>query len=288
VQRFVARSLAALIPLLAIITVHSKPAFADVTGGDNPGGTISVGVSGDSGSPGASGTSSGSGSPGGAPVCTYTLLLLNDLGSPPPPGAGPGSWYSVTCVDSSGAMNTQTIWIPNASPPSGMLPVDPRAVALQAENSLVLPRPAINLNPPGASVVNLPTWLWVDAASWHTYSVSATVGSVTATATATPVSVVWSMGDGRSLTCQGPGVAYDLSVASTAQRTSCSYAYSVTSAGQPSIDGNPDDGAFTVTATEWWDVSWSAEGASGGGSLPSLSTASSSSVRVEQVESVNS
>jgi hypothetical protein len=166
--------------------------------------------------------------------------------------------------------------------------VDPYAVALQAENSINLPSPAINFNPPTNAVVNLPTWLWIDAALWHPYAVSATVGVVTATATATPTSVTWDLGDGDAVSCAGPGTPYRTDLPSSAQQTSCSYAYPTTSQGQPASDGNPDDGAFRVTATVAWQVAWTAQGAPGGGNLPSLTTTSAASLRVEQVQSVSS
>jgi hypothetical protein len=166
--------------------------------------------------------------------------------------------------------------------------VDPHAVALQAENSLNLPSPTIEFNPPTNAVVNLPTWLWVDAGLWHPYVVSATVGAVTATATATPTSVTWNLGDGGSLECAGPGTAYRTDLPASAQQTSCSHEYQTTSLGQPSPDGNPNDGAFRITATVAWEVAWTAQGAPGGGTLPALTTTSATNLRVEQVESVNS
>lgn len=199
----------------------------------------------------------------------------------------PGAWYSVTCVDqSTGVVNTQTEWITNQST-AGTPAVDPYSVALQAENSLVLPAPTSHFDPANASVVNLPTWLWVDAGLWHSYTVTASVGPVSATAVATPVSVVWSMGDGSEVTCAGPGTAYDPTRPASAQTTQCSYRYVTSSAGQPSPDGNPNDGAFGVTATVTWSVAWSAQGAPGGGVLPTLFTSTRASIRVEQVQSIN-
>ena len=61
----------------------------------------------------------------------------------------------------------------------------------------------------GASVVNLATWLWIDPAIWHSYYGDRLSGSVSATAVATPVWVGWSMGDGGSVVCHGPGTPFD-------------------------------------------------------------------------------
>ena len=266
--------------------LDASSAVAAASGGDGPGGTVSVGAGSGSSSGGSPGVPGSVGQGGGASpwTCTYTLLTLNNQ-TQVPGGPTPGAWYSVTCVDSAtGAQTTQTEWIPDQAT-AGAPPVDPYSLALQAEKSIVLPAPVIETNPV-TSVVNLATWLWIAPSTWHAYQVTASAGPVSATASAVPTSVTWSMGDGGSVTCAGPGVPYQPALASSAQTTDCSYRYSVSSAGQPSADGDPNDGAFRVTATISWSVSWSAEGAAGGGGLPSLSTSSSASLRVEQVESL--
>ncbi|MGP0107386.1 MAG: hypothetical protein ACLPR9_00715 [Acidimicrobiales bacterium] len=282
----------ALAATAALLTGTAEPAHAGASGSDGPGGTVNVGA-------GSGGTQGGvPGSPGGGGegagqginpwTCSYTDLVLNNEGGIAPGGPTPGAWYSVTCNDRlTGTQTTQTEWIPDQSTPSSPA-VDPRSVALQAERSLALPAPGSHFNPTAASVVNLPTWLWIDAGIWHSYSITASVGSVSATAVANPTLVTWSMGDGGQVTCPGPGTSYNLGQPSSGQSTQCEYSYLQSSAGQPSPNGNPDDGAFAVSATVSWAVSWSAQGTAGGGELPMLSTSSRSTVRVEQVQSINS
>ena len=282
----------ALAATAALLTGAAGSAHAGASGSDGPGGTVNVGAGsggaqgGAPGSPGGGGGGSGQGT--NPWTCIYTDLVLNNEGGVAPGGPTPGAWYSVTCNDRlTGAQTTQTEWVPDQSTPSSPA-VDPRSVALQAERSLALPAPASHFNPTAMSVVNLPTWLWIDAGIWHPYSVTASVGSVSATAVANPIVVTWSMGDGGQTTCPGPGAPYNLSQPSSGQSTQCEYSYLRSSAGQLSPDGNPDDGAFAVSATVSWAVSWSAQGAAGGGELPMLFTSSRSTVRVEQVQSINS
>ena len=271
----------------------SVPAAADTgsAGAGSGGGTVGVGAgsggSGGSAGGGSGGPSSGGGGGGGSPwTCTYSILALNNEGGFPPGGPQPGAWYSVTCDNiATGAQVTQTVWMMNT--PAAAPPVDPRVLALQAENAMTLPPPAINLDPVGSSVVGLATWLWVDPSLWHDYSVTATAGTVSATAVARPVGVTWSTGDGWSVTCGGPGVIYDATRPSAWQNTYCSHSYSRTSIGQPAPDGDPDHGLFTVVADVEWAVSWTAVGASGGGQLPTLTTSSSTPLRVVQIESLN-
>jgi len=194
----------------------------------------------------------------------------------------------VTCIDDvTGAATTRTEWVPDQVPVTAPA-VDPRQIAIQAENALDLPAPSLLFNPSGPSVVNLPTWLWIEPSVWHQYSVTASAGTVSATAVATPESVSWEMGDGGVVVCVGPGQPFEVGLPVAAQRTACSFTYRTSSLGQPSPDSNPNDAAYTVRATITWSVSWTAQGAPGDGILPSLATSAESSVRVVQVESVNS
>jgi hypothetical protein len=163
---------------------------------------------------------------------------------------------------------------------------NPGVAAAQAAASIVLPAPSMELNPAAFGVVNMATWLAIDPAVWHAYQASATADGVSATAVATPETVTWSMGDGGEVDCSGPGIIYNPALADDAQSTSCSYTYEQSSEGQPSDDADPNDGAFLVTATIHWKVTWTAIGAPGGGTLPPLQTTSGRSLRVEQVESV--
>jgi hypothetical protein len=172
------------------------------------------------------------------------------------------------------------------SVPPGAVTASPIGAAEQAAASMALPSPSLVVNPAAFSVVNIPTWLSINPALWHPFQATATAGGVTATAVATPETVVWTMGDGGAVQCDGPGTGYQAALPSDVQSTSCSYTYRRSSEGEPSSDGDPNDGAFLVTATVTWEVTWTAVGAPGGGTLAPLQTSSSEAVRVEQVESV--
>lgn len=117
-------------------------------------------------------------------------------------GTGPGGWFEFVC----GGPGTGGGWAwlsfnsPNAPPA-------PVVLAWRALSRLNLPSPVIRVNPTGQQLVHLPTWLWLGADSWRARSASAQVPGVAVTATATPQQVVWSMGDGMTVTCTGPGTA---------------------------------------------------------------------------------
>ncbi|MHB8328477.1 MAG: hypothetical protein ACYDD6_02415 [Acidimicrobiales bacterium] len=221
--------------------------------------------------------------------CTYTLLTTEGIPGLGVGGSSPGQWYIVSCpVGNPGFEGSGLIWVPDTTGYSAPgTTIDPMAMAEQAASSIALPVPTIELNPASFSIVNLATWLAIDPSIWHSYSATASAGALSATAVVAPESVTWTMGDGTSLICDGPGIAYRTDLPASAQQTYCSYTYRRSSIGQPSADGNPNDGAFPVMATVTWAVSWSATGVSGGGSLPPLQTSSTTRVRVEQVQSVD-
>jgi hypothetical protein len=226
-----------------------------------------------------------------APPCTYKIAPSSDQTAVGPPGtSSPGKWYLVECPGTAELYRDGLTWVPTPAAP-GAAPVnpavDPAVLAQQAENSMRLPSPQIETNPTSQAVVNLPTWLWIDQGMWNPESVSAAAGTVTATATATPEQVQWTMGDGGSVVCDGPGTAYQPSVPAESQTTNCSYTYSRSSAGEPSSTGDPNDAGFPVTATITWGVTWTAQGVLAGGVLNPLSTSSSTSLPVEQIQSVS-
>jgi hypothetical protein len=223
-----------------------------------------------------------------SPQCVLGPLDAATSANIPPGGPTPGQWYVMYCNGKVFLPSTGLFWIPysNAPKQAPAAPVDPLALAEEAYKTIVLPAPSIHTNPSPNTFVNLPTWLWLDPGGWHPLEATASAGAVTATAVANPSSVTWSMGDGSTVVCPGPGTPYNPDEPSQNQTTDCSYTYTQSSAGQPSSDGNPDDGAFQVSATITWSVTWTATGAPGGGVLPTLQTTSTVPLRVEQIESV--
>lgn len=224
---------------------------------------------------------------GHAPLCSLVPLAASTAAALPPGGPTPGQWYVLACNGQDFIPSTGLFWMPTGNPPAAAAsPINPLTLAEKAADEIRLPPPSIYTNPSGTTYANFDTWLWIDPDVWHPLVAKASAGTVTATATATPSSVTWSMGDGSTVVCEGPGTAYDQGEPPGEQSTECSYTYRETSSGEPSSDGDPNDAAFPVTATITWSVTWTATGAPGGGSLPALETSSTVPLRVEQVESV--
>jgi len=169
------------------------------------------------------------------------------------------------------------VWLASAGPGG------PAQLAQEAYRLLPVPLPGLQVNPPASQrqFVHLPTWLWVDPASWGARTATVSVPGESVTATATPVAVAWSMGDGHTVVCHGPGTAYDPQRPMAAQRPTCAYTYQRSSADQP-------DGRFTVSATAAWAVTWQATGGTAaGGQLPPLRRTAQLSLSVAEAQALN-
>ncbi|MFG2885733.1 ATP/GTP-binding protein [Streptomyces sp. NPDC048297] len=170
----------------------------------------------------------------------------------------------------------QLVWVANGQKPPA---VDPKAVAQMAIGKMVLKGPAININPKpgGKGLVGMPVWMAVDQSptTYGPNSASATAGGVTVTATAKISRIVWSMGDGTTVTCNGPGTVYQKSYGMK-ESPDCGHVYEQTS---DSMAG----GTFKVTATATWTVGWQVAG--GGGETGQLTEVRNSQVALTIVES---
>jgi len=287
----VSRQMKLLIVVVAVVATQGAWvawAATNATSASDGGNTVSVGAASATSTPGSQIHHGGAKSGSSGSPCTYIPMPAKDAAAFGPGGPTPGAWYYVKCPGKNlsiynGALSWFPSPVPVATSPSL---VAPSALAIRAADSLSLPSPVVNLDPSSFSIVNLSSWLWIDPQIWHSFRATATAGGVSATAVAIPESVSWSMGDGHTVVCEGPGTPYRPAISSGAQTTDCSYTYRTSSAGQPSDDGNPNDGAFPVTSTVTWAVSWSATGAADGGALAPLHTSSTVPIRVEQVETV--
>jgi hypothetical protein len=238
------------------------------------------------GSPGSQG---GSGSGGGTTTVTCTWQPLSTLttldetlpfvpyGQPTTPDET-GQYYLVTCTPVPDDEVGEFLALVYPAAPTGPTPGQVGQIAVSELN---LPAPTVSMAPSGGkAIVSLESWLWIDPADWQPITATATVGGITATATATPQYVVWDMGDGNQVTCDSPGVAYNTSIADQDQTTSCGYTYQETSANGP-------DQQFMITTTIAYDVTWTSVGVAGGGDLGIVPGASTTTaVTVDEIGTV--
>lgn len=213
-----------------------------------------------------------------APVDAETAAIADRLaakGWGNPKGEGEGAWYRRTCyLQNRSGEFSDVVWVAARR-------VDPAAMAEEARDRLPLPAPIIRMNPPPDAgkphVVNgPPTWLYLDAAMWRSYSSTVAVPGVSVTATAEPVRVLWDMGTGDPpVPCHGPGKPY-----AQGQAPDCSYVWPRASRDEPG-------GRFTVTVTVEWQASWTVTGAPGGGALPGIRRTAFVQVEVREKQAVN-
>jgi hypothetical protein len=161
--------------------------------------------------------------------------------------------HRVTCTGSDGGFLFSVVFFDEVTPP-----VSPEVLRAQAEARLVLAEPVLGSTPPGdaPAVVNTDTWFWVDT-SWEPVVESQTQGFVTVSVAATPKRVTWDpRGDGRAVfVCLGPGEVFSPEVFEVG--SSCTHRYERTSVREP-------DGAFDVTGTVRWELTWAINGADQG------------------------
>lgn len=194
------------------------------------------------------------------------------------PGGQPqeaGGWFMVLCSpDGKDPLSHGPVWVPAGG---GAQPaLSPEQVAQIARNRLRLPEVTIAASPAEDQLVNLPTWLWLSG-GWEEVSANASVPGVSVTAVARPRSVTWSMGDGGSVTCGGPGTPFVSGRDPRRDSPDCGYTYRTSSAGKRAD-------AYTVTVTVTWTVTWS--GAGQGGTFPNMTTSASAAFRVAESQGI--
>ena len=147
--------------------------------------------------------------------------------------------------------------------------VDLQAIAHQARASLSLDDPVIAMSPDVDTpvLVHVPVWMWIDPDHWQEQSATASVPGGSVTVTADPTSVVWQMDEGTAVECEGPGTPYEPTThAPDAVSPDCGHTFSTT-------------GTVQVSAQISWETQWTSSSGEGG-SLPSLTTETSTSVWV--------
>jgi hypothetical protein len=311
VKRLVATAAALLAALIGVVAA-STPAYADGSGSCQ-GAHCWVVVTGPS-VPGTQGTGDGSGGGGPAPECfvmydTTKIVFpcwsdqygaysnsrgcYYKLTSPQPDPHDPvwkghtpaeGRIYDVSCIAAGGAIfhitpPTET-FLTGVPPDATATGPTPAEVASEALADLTVGGPQIGTAPltTGRGLVGLPVWLWTDRnqLTWGPIPVSKTDGGITVNVEADAQYVVWDMGDGHSVTCDNPGTSFG--GYGTASPT-CGYRYLAPSRNQPG-------GAYTVTATTHWLVTWTAN--TGEGGTLTTDVPSTTAITIDELEVVTS
>jgi hypothetical protein len=186
----------------------------------------------------------------------------------------PGEVYVLACFDAGALVQSRILRFDPGDPLGGIAAAERARDEARRSLDLPLPRPA--LNPPGAQLVGVPTWLWLEGA-WGPASASASIGAVSSTVTASPVSATWEMGDGTTVTCDA-GVPYDPARPADAQASPCRHTFTTASR-------YAEGGTFPVTVTVTYAVSWTAT-TGAGGPLEGVSRSTTVPVVVQEAQAV--
>jgi hypothetical protein len=213
---------------------------------------------------GGSGSGSGGGS-GSVPVIQIDGqdCLPVGLADPQPPqsegvweGHTDGAIYLCGVAAGRGGMFVVGYVIQYWSLAAPAAPPDPETLAQQAVASMQLQAVRVGIVPEAQAgsvgLVGMPNWMWVlapDASTFGPITRTASAGGWTVSATAKVASVSWDMGDGRVVTCAGPGTPYESSYG-TSSSPDCGHTYT-------------RQGYYTVRATSHWVVTWSGIGQAG-------------------------
>jgi hypothetical protein len=210
-------------------------------------------------------TGSFGGFPTDLPLSVTALQTAYDTG-----GRQPVLVYR-TCFDGAGTIVSaeEATWSP---PADGGIPVlvDPGVLAEIARSWLVFPAPAASTSPSvdDGTYAQLPTFFVVE--NWGPVSTFAAAGPVAARVTATPLRQTWTIrdtyrGSAETVSCEGPGAAFDSAQPLEAQLPpNCGWTPVHSSAGQSARGGAQPEACFPTTVTVTWDVRWSSNIGPGG------------------------
>lgn len=292
------RLIAAL--FVAVATCWSaKPAFAGFFGGgyDNPtAGTVTALAGESSTSPASYSSPAAASQPD---PCQFQWISGSDLAGPG--GQTNGAWaFLIAGPPSCVAGLTQGIfgafpgyWFPDATPAGAAPP--PQQLASLTLSSASAGGPGVQTWPPSANgETNFPTWVHVSS-GWSPITATATDAGVTVTVTATPTTMTVATVDSTdggstyepvSLTCPGPGSAYDPNQPYDSQHSDCSVTWSWPSADYGS---GANYGTYPLTVSVTYSVSWTATGPGGGtGTLAPITRSTTLEYRVGEVEALGS
>jgi hypothetical protein len=238
-----------------------------------PGGSDGETTGEDDASDDGSGGETGAGD-SGLTDCTSTIVDTDADSHPlagPRPSGRPHVLVVETCTTPSGSTVQMGEWLELGA--DGQVQIRPEVLAQRAIDRLNLPQPIMHTSPETVQLVHLPIWLAVTEASWEAQSATASVPGLSVTATATPVSTQWSMGNDDTTTCTGPGTVWTPAAGETDASPDCGYHYE-----------HASEQDLEVSVTVVWQIRWAGGGESG--SVPDMTTTAQTTWQVIESQSL--
>jgi enoyl reductase len=199
------------------------------------------------------------------------------------PPANYGNPGASSCTD-------EPFWVDKGqpAPPGHHNAVTPDVLAELAYEQILIPQGTAQTNPGGTQTVNLPTWVWLDAATFHPVSVTAYLPDygISATTTAKPISMHIDPGtpDAQLYPTTGDcpldgdhiGTPY---TPGTQSNPPCgvTYLHSTQNTGHP----------YQLTATITWQISWTGTGQPVPKALPAGAFGKPQDITVQEIQTIN-
>ncbi|MFE4700626.1 hypothetical protein ACFRIC_26550 [Streptomyces sp. NPDC056738] len=182
-----------------------------------------------------------------------------------------------------------TFWVDKGAPPPADVPeaITPEMLAQLAYVEVRVPSTRVDLAPAGTTKVNLPTWAWLDTASFKPVSVTASVPllNVSATTTAEPVSLRIEPGTADAQTYPASGVC-EIAGGRIGE------AYTRGRAGETPPCGlrylrSSGAGSYRLQAVLTWRIHWTGTGIAEPRNLPDGTFGAGQDVVVQEIQSIN-
>jgi len=157
-----------------------------------------------------------------------------------------GEFYMLGCTDVDGVRVHARYVAFEPGNPFGGAGETARAID-EARRRLELPDPIPVVNPPGAQLVGLPMWMWLEQ-PWERVRASASIGDVWASVSAWPETSLWEFEDGSRIWCD-QGIAYDIGRRPSEQWSGCTHTFSRSSMWSSA-------GVEWVRVTVTWGAEW--------------------------------
>lgn len=200
--------------------------------------------------------------------------------SPPENGGVPGA---DSCKD-------EPFWVDKGqpAPPGHKNAVTPEILAELAYAQIRIPQGKATTNPVAVQTVNFPTWVWLDAATFHPVSVTAFLPDygISATTTATPVSMHIDPGTSDATVYPASG---DCPIDA---KGNIGTPYTKGDTGDPPcavtyLRSTRNTGPYQLKATVTWKISWIGTGQPAPVALPDGTFGTPQDVTVQEIQTVN-
>ncbi|MEG3628944.1 hypothetical protein [Streptomyces poriticola] len=187
------------------------------------------------------------------------------------------------------ACEEPTFWVDNGDAPQVENAITPEILAQLAYNRIKVPGTEVTLRPQQATKVNLPTWAWLDKATFKEVSVTASLNAggvnISATTTAKPVSLKLEPGTNDAETYPASGECTISDDGSIGEPYADGKADETPSCGLKYLRASGDAG-YNLQATVTWDITWEGTGGAGG-DLPDGTFGNDQQVIVQEIQAIN-